>query len=401
MKKVYISIVLLMLSIGGVAQEKLFREGYERGRTAKTFYYGRNTKSKGLTLDKVKDYASKHNYILGHYTTKEIERFGDSQTVLDQFNFIHKSEYDKFVFECAPYNNVNYDALRQMGDCLIYENGKFVKLSYVKWSGSLVNGMLDGRGTAFQNFPYSKTYYYMSGEFQKGLPLGDISILCFKVDDKDPENVSFSQIATLTVGKLSDNLAKFCEKSGKWGFVASDGTIAIPRNYDSVVKDFYNGKAEVVHNGKEILISKTGTNMGLTEKQKKLDAAEKLRKEQEKRNREIAQRQEQIANQRARDLAERNRKERIRNCKRGDRIIFHDFEGWLEGLIFKTSHGMSWDIICYVEENINNGERLKVIVGTIQTSGDRYVKPTVNGVEFRENTIHYIEPLYDEKWHME
>ena len=401
--------VLLMLCIGSTAQDKLFEEGIARGRAAKQFYYAKNGKGKGMTLNKFTEYARKNNYLIGHYTTKEIDRFGDKETAIDEVFFLPKKEYTQFVYAfVSDITSVQYNDLKQTGSCWIYESGSFTKKDNVKWSGTVENGLVTGKGTAFYAEADNTVFHLITGEFQHGLPLGKPSIYSYHMDDMKPSNVTFRPVTSVTVGELSENLAKFHNDIGKWGFVTSDGRVVIKPQYDSVIKDFKNGRAEVVLNDVENIISKDGTYIDLTANQKQLNAAqaarekqEKLKKEQEERNKALAKRQEQIERERQEAEAERIRVEKFRNCQEGDVIYYSTKYSWEEGIwIFRTSYAGSWRIVCYVLKNINNGERLQILVGDVETKGD-YKTPKVNGITFAKNTTHYIEPLKDKNWHID
>ena len=409
MKKILSAMVLLMLCIGSTAQDKLFEEGIARGRAAKQFYYAKNGKGKGMTLNKFTEYASKNNYLIGHYTTKEIDRFGDKETAIDEVFFLPKKEYTQFVYAfVSDITSVQYNDLKQTGSCWIYESGSFTKKDNVKWSGTVENGLVTGKGTAFYAEADNTVFHLITGEFQHGLPLGKPSIYSYHMDDIKPSNVTFRPVTSVTVGELSENLAKFHNDIGKWGFVTSDGRVVISPKYDSVIKDFKNGRAEVVLNNVENIISNDGTYIDLTANQKQLNAAqaarekqEKLKKEQDERNKALAKRQEQIERERQEAEAERIRVEKFRNCQEGDVIYYSNTYKWEEGIwFFRTSYGGSWRIVCYVLKNINNGERLRILVGDVETKGD-YKTPKVNGITFEKNTTHYIEPLKDKNWHID
>ncbi len=410
MKKILSAMVLLMLCIGSTAQDKLFEEGIARGRAAKQFYYAKNGKGKGMNLNKFTEYARKNNYLIGYYTTKEIDRFGDKETAIDEVFFLPKNEYPQFVYEFVSNStSLRYDDLKQTGSCWLYESGSFTKLDNVKWSGTVENGLITGKGTAFIMKANNTIFYFISGEFQHGLPLGRPTIDTYYMDDSKPSSVTFRSATSVTVGELSENLAKFQNEIGKWGFVTSDGRVVISPKYDSVIKDFKNGRAEVVLNNVENIISNDGTYIDLTANQKQLNAAqaakerqEELKREQEKRNKALAERQKQIERERQEAEAERIRVEKFKNCQPGDIIYYSQSYEWEEGIwIFTTSHSASWRVVCYVEQNINNGERLKILVGDVETSGDRYKTPKINGIEFRKNDSHYIKPLQDKNWHIE
>ena len=47
-------------------------------------------------------------------------------------------------------------------------------------------------------------------------------------------------------------------EGGKWGFIDRKGKVVIPPEYDSVLSGFQEGKAEVVHHGRRVIIGPDG-----------------------------------------------------------------------------------------------------------------------------------------------
>ena len=72
------------------------------------------------------------------------------------------------------------------------------------------------------------------------------------------------------------------------------------------------------------------------------------------------------------------------------------------GWFFRSSGRYSMRIICFVEQNVNEGERLQIRVGSVEsTDRDRYSTPVIDGIEYRKGDVIWIKPLYDSKWHIE
>lgn len=418
MNKIIITLMLLAHCAGSMAQEKLFKEGLERGRSQGSFYFAKNKKGKGLPIEKMSEYASKHNYLLGKSTNKRIERFGDVQTALDEFYFLPRDEYPNYVLEHTVFP-IRMADLKQKGSCFLFSAQKFIKFENVFWSGTLSNGMLDGEGYAFWYDDNQNLFHVTKGKFQGGLPLGEMEVLTYRFNKSHPDNVGFEVHSKVNVGKLCEGLAHFTKDASYWGFVNSNGEIAINNNFRAVVKDFSNGKAEVVNmDNKEIIIDKSGKYVDLTAKQKQLDIQEEarrkqaeiqkkqeeLRLEQERKNKELEERQKRIERERLAAEAEKRRKEKFRNCEPGDRVYFSQewehTERWL--LFFTEKHSYTMRVVCFVEQNLKNGERLQIRVGSVESSSSNYYStPKIDGIEYRKGDVLWIKPLNDTRWQIE
>ena len=405
MKKYISIIIILMFCIACQAQDKLFQEGLQNGRSPQKFYFAKNGKGKGITLEKMKQFADKHDYLLGKYTTKQIDRFGDKQTALDGVYFIPKKEYPRYVFE---YDGGGFDENMHRGSCWLFIERKFIKFENVRWSGNIENGMLDGQGSAFWFDDAIQYFITVNGKFQHGLPLGNMEVKRFSSNSANPETVSFKSQGSINVGALSDGLASYSVSGGKWGFVSSDGTITISPSYESIVKEFANGKAEVILDGKEIIINKNGKYVDLTANQKRLDAQqlakerqEELKRQQEEKRKEIARRQEEIEKRRLAEEAAKIRIEKFRNCQPGD-IVYYS-QDWVHSELFGwIREEYTMRVTCFVERNVNNGERLQIRVGNVESSNRNYYSsPEIDGIKYNKGDVLWIRPLDDSRWQIQ
>lgn len=413
MKRVYLLFLSIFLCMTSFAQEKQFNEALNKGRRPRSFYCYKNEKGKGFSLDKLEKYAKSKNYLIGSYTTKEIKRFGDWDTAVEEFYFLPESEYPAYVFEFASVGtNYGFKDLKQGEIYWIYDPktaSRFKKT--LMWTGSLENGKLMGKGATFDYPDDLKYFITINGEFQQGLPIGKAVVKRFVRDERHPEKVSFDVKLEITVGKLSDGMASFSDSGGKWGFVNANGEVVVAPTYDSVVKDFSNGRAEVVSNGKEIIIGKSGNYIDLTSRQKQLDAQQKakeqqeeLKRQQEERRKELARRQEEAERQRRAAEAEKVRLEKFRTCMPGDRVFFSQEWEHTERflLFFEDKHNYTMRVVCFVEQNVNNGERLQIRVGSVESSNSNYYStPKIDGIEYRKGDVLWIKPLKDNRWQIE
>ena len=107
--------------------------------------------------------------------------------------------------------------------------------------------------------------------------------------------------------------------------------------------------------------------------------------------------------ERLRQEAEKRRVAAFKNAQPGDKVYYsQDYEWSSGGWFFRSSGRYSMRIICFVEQNVNEGERLQIRVGSVEsTDRDRYSTPVIDGIEYRKGDVIWIKPLYDSKWHIE
>jgi len=410
MKRTVCLIALIAISISCFAQDKQFKEALARGRNAKQFYCVKTDKGKSITVDKLRAYAEQHDYYVGGYTTKQVARFGDVSTALDEFFFMPKDEYPKYVYECGP-SKVPIDHLKSTGSCVILRNGQWVTVKNVDWSGSLSDGWLDGTGTAYFSNRDKGEYFVIEGTFEKGWPKGAFLIGNLLTDHKDIRKIHYEKGSSYEVGELSENIARYTDDSGKWGFISNgEPKVWIQPIYTSVVKDFSDSRAEVVYDGKEIIIDTKGNYIDLTSHQKQLDAQkavlekqEALKKQQEEKQRELAKKQKQMEQERLKKEAEARRIKAFKNAMPGDKVYYSQSYRWTEGIwLFSTSGTYSMRVICFVEQNVNNGERLQIRVGSVESSSSsHYTTPEIDGIKYSKGDVLWIKPLYDSNWHID
>lgn len=395
------------------SSNKLINEALQRGRQAKKFYEFQNTKGKVLNPEKVIGEARSEGFIIGNYTTKNVARFGDVSTTIITMSFIPRAEYPEYVFEhVKTQTSTSYEFSNlKSGICWLFTNINFIKFDNAYWTGNINNGRLHGKGIAFIYGKDHSRFIYVNGEFQNGIPLGTLQIFIYSFNSKQPEKVEFINSGSANVGQFHDDLAKFSLNGGKWGFVNNEGTIAISPTYESVIKDFSNGRAEVSKDGQEIIIGKTGNMIDLTGKQKQIDAAKKakeqqeaLQKEQERQRQEIAQRQKRIEEERQAEEREKYRKEKIRKCQPGDKIYYSKDYSERKTFFGHTYSYSTWTmrVVCFVEQNLNNGERLQIRVGNVESSNsDHYTTPEIDGMKYSKGDVFWIKPMNDSRWWVE
>ena len=416
--------VLPMLVVGALAQgaspahhsrNKQMEEAYRRGRATGQFYELRNVKNKPLSVDKVLQEAKAEGCLLGSYTTRNISRFGDVSQILSTLEFMPKDEYPQFVWEkLRQPGEADLSAIGQAGSCFVYTpTGAqlFRQQGQVFWSGQVEGGQLAGEGYGFFYDGGANQYVRVKGSFQHGIPLGECTFTVASADAKNPTKLS-ENTQTVSVGRLSDGVASFRASNGNYGFLAQDGRVIIAPADEQVLSEFSGGRAQVVADGKEIIIDKSGNFIDHTARQKQLIAEAKAEEERLAAEREqaelearIAREKEAVERERLRAEAARRRIEKFRNCKPGDRVYYSQNWEHSDGVIMdwifgKTSYTMA--VICFVEQNVDNGERLQIRVGSVSSSNDRhYSTPEIDGIKYNKGDVLWIKPFENTNWQIE
>ena len=165
-----------------------------------------------------------------------------------------------------------------------------------------------------------------------------------------------------------------------------------------------------MYKDKEIVIGTRGEFIDYTAKQKQIDAEQErqaklaeLKRQQEEKQREIERKQAEMEKERLRREAEKRRVELFKKAQAGDRVYYsQDYEWSSGGWFFRSSGHYSMRIICFVEQNVNEGERIQIRVGSVEsTDSDRYSVPVIDGIEYRKGDVLWIRPLNNPKWHIE
>jgi len=411
--------MLPMLCVGSYAQEKLFKEALSRGHQPGEFYILSNQKSKSLTLDELKSYADANGYILGNHTTKSISRFGDVSSTISTLEFLPKSEFEEYMFyKMRSDRTVSLSQLtnKGMAYCYLKRGGKntyFWRCNNIAWSGEVRDGKLHGSGIGFAKLSDGLMVYFHA-KFDNGMPTGRNTFRWYFLNNSlKPYNSAQQSDHTASVGEFSDGLAPV-GIDGKYGFINAEGNTAINPQFNAVVVAFQNGRATVTNDKEEIIINKLGSQIDLSDRQKKIYADQKAEAERkalaEKKAAEERAERKRIEEEQARIeaiKAEQRRVDEIRNAMEGDRIAYsQDWQHTEEdGILFwrtttRTNYKMK--VICFVEKNVNNGERLQVRVASVESSDDRYYStPIIEGIKYSKGDVLWIRPLKNNGWWME
>ena len=273
-KKILFTLFAIIMAITCNAQKKLFLKAIEAGRQPDKFYII-NNKNKKVNLNELQAFAKENNYILGDYTSKEINRFGDIETSLGTLEFLPISEYNMYIFaNIAPEKNSLLSAAPQQCDAIIFKgfsNAQPFKKCYgFTWHGNLANGKPEGTGLGYVKD--GNSIIFVLGEYHEGFPVGDIETIMYNTKGQyNPYSPSSVTKQKCAIGKMGDGMASF-KQNDAYGFFSSEGNIVITPKYNKVLTPFANGKSAVFDGIMECIIDKNGNFLDYTDHQKQLMA---------------------------------------------------------------------------------------------------------------------------------
>ena len=266
MRRLILFFFIAVFSLSGFSQEKLFKAALKNGRPFKDYYVIYNDKSKMVKPQKLIKDATKHDYLLGDYTIKEIGRFGDVAESVETFRFLPKDEYDDYIFENIS-GNMSYSKLVNSGSVYFYgpQNTTYFNLcTDVLWSGEVKNGLVCGTGQGFKQIG-PKSFMFFSGTFIDGIPSGESRFCTY--NDEGTDNYRYANNkchqATVKTGRLSEGMCWIAERNG-YGYINAQGELVIPARYNNA-NDFSHGIAYVKEGSVEVKINKKGDLVGISE----------------------------------------------------------------------------------------------------------------------------------------
>lgn len=402
MKRIIFSLFMLTYVGHIIAQGDYFKSAMDRGRTSQSFYILKNESKKKLLLEDLTKYCQDNNYIIGDHTTKEVSRFGDVATTIATFEFLPKYEYKDYLYSCLT-NGKSFYSLTQKGTGYCYYNGRFYETTDIQWSGTIKDGLIQGKGEGYAWNTENGQGFVVSGEFDKGLPVNGLTKFTLYIPQTiGPYNSNNTVTDECKTESLSDGLLPIWINK-KLGFVNTDGVICINPEYSALVKPFKDGTALVSRNDTtEIIIDKLGNYKGVTQKQQAIINERLRKKAEEERAAELARKKAE-----AEELARLKRQEEmrmagIRSASEGDKIYYSEEFEHSNGVlldIFLKRQRFNMRVVCFIEKIINKGERMQVRVASVESSSDRYyATPSIDGIKYSKGDILWIQPLYDKRW---
>lgn len=384
------------------SKNKLIKEAFQRGRQPNEFYVLRNEGGKSIKVEKMEEEIRKEGYIVGEHTTKSISRFGDVSSSLSTMRFLPKDEFESYIY----YNinsdwSVKFERLNKKGSAYCYNGSSsqgsyFTKYDNIRWSGEINNGFLDGTGVGFANLNDYKMIFFKA-VFDKGVPIGDNTFVWYDFRGSyEPYSSSKVSSQTSNVGKFYDNLAEI-KVNNKYGFISRDAKTAIPVQFNSVVAYFSNGRATVTNDKEEIVIDRTGKQVDLSARQKKIYADIKA---EENRKAEAA-RQAELAKERERLLAEQRAAEERRQAEAREANLKRRIEAnknpklWSRGcrLCYRYPSGNEY-VLATLEEWNESRTKVKVKIVASPSSSR-----TLNGDLLEKNNTMWVSAR-NEGWHL-
>ena len=301
MKKILIALAFTAMYLPALSQKiKDFEKALANGRgLGKAYWFDMSQ----VKPEKAKQIARDNNYIITEIENVRVKFVPKAEydAYVDERNFTQKclyeyakkaewhddyicgkgedwNYYDLSSYYWFDYKNASTDikgkVFKQKGTAYLYDEGKFLKLTDIHWSGNTKNGLLEGHGYGYliTNEGEKTIYRSIIGSFNNGIP-GSTMFMAKSIAVKNRRwtQKPFEQsIVEYGVGSFSEGLAPVTiaipasrgrSASQSVGFVDQQGNLVIPAMYNSLVSGFVNGEAIVtygIHDVK-IAISKQNT----------------------------------------------------------------------------------------------------------------------------------------------
>jgi hypothetical protein len=401
------------------AQQKQFKEALLVGRNKGEFFKYENTSNSGLKLEDVQAYANSNGYYLGNVSTKYVNRFGGSVKIVSSFEFLPKSDYYNYLFECAAQEygqSMVISDLKNKGEGCIFLNtgGKyFHKIGNIPWTGDLSKGKLNGKGIGW--IPAlgdnRSVAYVFKGNFNEGFPVGKMSVVAITLGKNGEVLYDDLRRSTniATVGELVDNRAPFQYKESYYGFLDGQCNTAISPRYTKVLENFkatvpagQNNYAVVIFEDNiEWKVDKDGNKLAYSDRQQKIFDDRQAAIEQAERERQEEARLAAEKAAKARKEAEMKAAEERRLAMEKQRIYNQKVK--------ENSDPSTWDVgdrLCLVL----NSNRKEYITGSIEDWNSTKTKVKIkiitspgarrqyNGENLEKNTTMWVATT-GEGWH--
>lgn len=187
MKRILVAVLLCIAAFNSFAQaDKIFNSALKQGVVSKGAYCAVNKQNKDVSVRQMWEYICQRGYIPGQYKKKEINRFGEVITVFDQYEFYSRDSYSEYVFSVVAPSGTAYSRLNGVGTCFWVETEKLYsqhfifsilsgydfhlrKMENIRWSGTVKDGYLDGKGVGFAALSDTE-FICFEGEFKYGVP---------------------------------------------------------------------------------------------------------------------------------------------------------------------------------------------------------------------------------------
>lgn len=326
-----ITILFILISFCSFGQKKYFKEAIEKGRSTNEFYFCNLGDGKVVTESDINDYANKNNIIIKNMTFQQVNRFGDSFTGVSTFKFLPITEIPNYVFSRYIDNSSTIITLENIkkynkGFGNIY-NPKTNSFTYqeVYWSNEVLNNNLQGKGIGL--YINENEMLFFKGTFDKGILIGEGNFKQYVYNSNfDFESGSLIENGIL-IGNFKNDFAIF-KSNNKYGFIDSKFNFITQVKYNSIEKEFENGRALVTLNNEKIIIDEKGNFIDYTQEQKDTFELTRRLKEQEERKLAYYKPQIEAYNRIANELSYKYMKQISPNTGKNNSYKFlnNDFE---------------------------------------------------------------------------
>jgi len=270
-----IFIAFILFPLSATSQESLFEKALKKGPQPNGYYFLNNDGNKYLEREKMERYAADNGYIIKNVTYKDVMVFGEYKSSVATVLFLPKNAYSSYI-----YHHISSDVKLPMPPVYCYayiyssDSSPLQLIRGLNWSGMVNDGKAQGYGVFAAPF-YDQYILFVRGNFNNGFPVGDLRITKYITNGRYDNftNTNLKNDLFVNFGELHDNMA-YIKVDGKYGFVNQYGNIVIKPEYDGVVSEFQDGKAVVVKNDEEIIITNGGKFVDYSEKQKNIFASE-------------------------------------------------------------------------------------------------------------------------------
>lgn len=395
---------------GGISSlfEKALKAGRnDNGRGAYSLQF---PSSKNILVDDALQYMQKKGYILTKdYGTKQMIRFGYYTRAIKSVEFISEAELESYI--------ANMPLITQCGKAVIFPGAK-KEIINVYWSGSVNNGSINGNGVGYTKL--NNSMYVIKGRFDNGIPNGSCEVVTYTpVFGKYPKFLQHTDQRTVnfTVGNASNGYMPLL-MNGKYGFINDKGDIVVSCKYDKVVEGYNTSGFAIVTDpsdgGQEIKINTSGTKLGYSDNQLRINEEKRLAKiaeeqriAEEKRQKELKEHEERFYNELLFSIDENYQKfidnvyEYIRRFPEGAHINHvMDFRDAIEDDFKEAERNKNYkkwskgDKLCYRD----TGKGLAC--GVLQSiSGNKAKLKIISGHIYNGQTTMNIkgEPIYKDK----
>lgn len=249
-----------------------FKSAVSKGREFGVPYWF----NKGSVFDQhrndIKEKAKKYGYTVTSIVNRDkdtdnchdirvyfIETSELSNLYLEQsFKFLLGRNKNFYHEEYWVNKNLRGRDLKEGGSAYVYEGHELRKLSDVRWTGEVRNGMICGRGDGYASVNHGDLVdrYSFSGSFENGMPIGELNLGICREGHNGWESVYTVNIVKVKQGQTSEGLTVFDINNKKFGFQDNDGKVVIPPVYEEVRSGFSNGLATVKYGSYWLKINK-------------------------------------------------------------------------------------------------------------------------------------------------